>query len=205
MPDLIVLDTCVLISNVMREGLLSLARQGCYLPVWSAVIGDEWRRNAARLWAMPAQDVQAQWDTLQHDWPRACLGDVSAWKEGLRRSDPKDMHVVAAARKAAGDPAGVRRVAIVTRNVRDFHRGELYHLGLELLDPDQLLCRCLAHHPQAVQAMLAAVPAYAMAHGREPEALETILRRERLFRFNRLVHALDREGAPPATTVPVPA
>ena len=51
LPDVVVLDTCVLISNVLRRMLLRLATEGCFRVAWSSVIGDEWCRNAAP--AMP--------------------------------------------------------------------------------------------------------------------------------------------------------
>ncbi len=31
-PDVVVIDTCVLISNVLRRLLLRLAREGCFCP-----------------------------------------------------------------------------------------------------------------------------------------------------------------------------
>ncbi|MGB3290390.1 MAG: PIN domain-containing protein, partial [Burkholderiaceae bacterium] len=76
-PETIVLDTCVLISNVLRRAFLHLGAQGCFQLAWSPVIGDEWRRNAARLWGVSAEDVQEQWDALQIAFPLADQGDVS--------------------------------------------------------------------------------------------------------------------------------
>jgi predicted nucleic acid-binding protein len=185
LPETIVLDTCVLISNVLRRALLHLAAQGCFELAWSPVIGDEWRRNAARLWGVSDADVQEQWDALQVAFPLADQGDVSEFKSGLRRSDPKDWHVVAAGRAVlARRPQG--GVAIVTRNIRDFNRSELRGLGLELLDPDQLLLRCWQERPALMSDLLSKLPDYALAPGRDLEAVDVILRRERLFRLNRL-------------------
>ncbi len=185
LPETLVLDTCVLISNVLRRALLRLAAQGCFELAWSPVIGDEWRRNAARLWSVSDADVQEQWDALQLAFPLADQGDVTEFKAGLRRSDPKDWHVVAAGRAVlARRPQG--GVAIVTRNIRDFNRSELRGLGLELLDPDQLLLRCWQDHPGMMSDLLRKLPDYALAPGRDPEPVEAILRRERLFRLNRL-------------------
>src|SRR3546814_7369371 len=65
LPEVIVLDTCVLISNVLRRAFLHLAAQGCFELAWSPVIGDEWRRNAARLWGVSDADIGDQWDALQ--------------------------------------------------------------------------------------------------------------------------------------------
>lgn len=184
-PQVLVLDTCVLISNVLRRAILSLAGRGCFDVAWSTVIGDEWRRNAARLWGAEASDIQAQWEALQQEFPLADCGDVSAYKVGLRRSDPKDWHVIAAALavKAARPMASV---GIVTRNIKDFNRTELRELGLGLFDPDQLLVRCRQDFPDEVRELFGRLPSYALAPGRDIEAVEIILKRERLFRLNRL-------------------
>lgn len=185
LPEVVVLDTCVLISNVLRRAILGLAQQGCFQVAWSAVIGDEWRRNAARIWGVCAEDIQAQWDELQLAFPNADRGDVAEFKTGLRRSDPKDWHVIAAARATQAQD-GRLSVGIVTRNIRDFNRSELRGLGLDLLDPDQLLVGCRAHFPQVMPDLLRKLPDYAVAPGKPPELVEAILKRERLFRFNRL-------------------
>ncbi|MBB5216782.1 PIN domain-containing protein [Parapusillimonas granuli] len=185
-PDILVLDTCVLISNVLRRGLLHLAGQACFRPVWSPVIGDEWRRNAARLWGVPDEDVHAQWRELQQAFPEADQGGVEAYKTGLRRSDPKDWHVVAAGRAALARWPGLE-AGILTRNTRDFNRAELRGMGLGLFDPDEFLLRCWQQYPDATQGLLSALPAYALAPHKDLEPLETILRRERLFRVNKLV------------------
>lgn len=185
LPQTVVLDTCVLLSNVLRKALLRLAEQGCFQIAWSTVIGDEWRRNASRLWNVPEAEISAQWEALQLSFPLADQGDVSAFKEGLQRSDPKDWHVIAAGRSVlAQGPA--RRVGILTRNIRDFNRSELRGLGLHLLDPDQLLVLCWQHDPALISALFDELPAFALAPGRELEAVQVILKRERLFRFNRL-------------------
>ena len=184
-PQVLVLDTCVLISNVLRRGLLHLAGQGCFEPAWSRVIGDEWCRNAARLWSVPQADIDMQWDRLQQDFPAADCGEVETYKEGLRRSDPKDWHVIAAARsvQAARPEASV---GIVTRNIKDFNRSELFGLGLSLLDPDQLLQRCWQAYPEVVGELLNVLPAYAQAPGKPMDTVGVILKRERLFRFNKV-------------------
>jgi hypothetical protein len=184
-PDIVVLDTCVLISNVLRRGLLHLAGRAYFRPVWSHVIGDEWRRNAARLWGVSADDVQAQWLELQDAFPEADQGDVEAYKSGLRRSDPKDWHVVAAGRAARARWPGLE-AGIMTRNIRDFNRSELRSVGLDLFDPDEFLLRCWHQYPDAMHGLLAVLPAYAQAPDRELEPVESILRRERLFRVNKL-------------------
>lgn len=186
-PDIVVLDTCILISNVLRRLLLRLADQACFQPAWSDIIGDEWRRNVARVWETEPENIAAEWAALQTAYPHANQTDIDPFKQGLVYSDPKDWHVIAAARAAlAQQPTA--SVAVVTRNLRDFRRAELRRLGIDLLDPDQLLVRCLVHHPNALHPALTQIPTDLAAQGRPLEPLETILKRERLFRLNKLYH-----------------
>lgn len=187
-PAVVVLDTCVLISNVLRRVLLRLVDRGLFRPAWSPVIGDEWRRNAARIWAVDSADIAAQWDQLQEDYPDADQGDVGLYKEGLRRSDPKDWHVVAAGRAVRERLPGAE-VAVVTRNLKDFNRSELRGFGLGVLDPDELLVRCWLKDPVMVGWSLREIEGDFAAVGREAGPLAEVLRRERLFRLNRLLAA----------------
>ncbi len=187
-PDIVVLDTCVLISSVLRGVLLRLADKSCFQPAWSEVIGDEWRRNVARVWEVEPALIQAEWAALQHAYPAADQGDISGFKDGLIHSDPKDWHVVAAARAALAKQAGAR-VAVVTRNLKDFRRSELRRLGIELMDPDQLLVRCWMQHRSDLEAILEQVIGERAATGRSPEPLHEMLKRERLFRLNKICDA----------------
>lgn len=184
-PNVLVMDTCVLISSVLRPLLLHMAHDGWFAPVWSPIIGDEWRRTAARLWQTPMDDIAQQWDAMQADFPHADMGDVSAYKAGLQRSDRKDWHVIAAGRAAVNRYPG-SIVAIVTRNIKDFHRTELRKLGLYLFDPDQLMSRFWSHDAEHVRRQLVDLSDRVLVPGRATEELETLLKRERLFRLNRL-------------------
>ena len=184
-PALLVLDTCVLLSNVLRRVFLRLASEGHCIPVWSERIGEEWRRNAARIWKVPAEDIGEQWASLQMAHPLANQGDVSQYEAGLHRSDPKDWHVIAAGRAAKGRHPG-QRAAIVTRNTRDFNRTELRGYGMTLFEPDELLMRFHLAHPDALRRMMPEIPNWAVGAGKEPDTLEAVLKRERLFRLNRL-------------------
>ncbi|HUH88721.1 MAG TPA: PIN domain-containing protein [Pusillimonas sp.] len=189
-PQFVVLDTCVLISNVLRGVLLRLAEQACFQPAWSEIIGDEWRRNAARIWDVPSESVAQQWEELQALFPAADQGEVALFKEGLVHSDPKDWHVIAVARAVlAKQPEA--SVAVVTRNLRDFRRSELRSLGIGLLDPDQLMVGCWGAYRELLLSSLEQVPLELVAAGRPLEPLSVILKRERLFRLNKLCEAAD--------------
>ncbi|HLR12225.1 MAG TPA: PIN domain-containing protein [Burkholderiaceae bacterium] len=184
LPGQLVLDTCVLVSSVLRPLLLDLARQAVYAPIWSATIGDEWRRTTTHLWQLAPEEIADQWRAMQQAFPQADMGDVSAFKQGLQFSDPKDWHVIAAARSAQAQQPGLG-VAVLTRNIRDFHRAELRRLGIQLLDPDQYLTRLWQAQPLAMQAVLTHLPDRARVAGRPLESLDALLHRERLFRLRR--------------------
>lgn len=188
LPRFVVLDTCVLISNVLRGVLLRMAEQACFEPVWSEIIGDEWRRNAARIWDVPPESVAQQWDDLQTSFPTADQGDIVPFKEGLVYSDPKDWHVIAVARAVLAKNPDVS-IAVVTRNLRDFRRSELRAMGIGLMDPDQFLVTCWDQCRETLLESLEQVPLELLAAGRPLEPLEAILKRERLFRLNKLFYS----------------
>src|SRR5690554_1117924 len=105
---IVVLDACVMISNVLRYLCLGLAR-------------------------------------------------AQLFKEGLRYSDPKDWHVIAAARAAQENFSG-RTVGVLTKNLKDFNKSELRRMGLVLWAPDQFLEGLWAEHARLLLSLLEAMP-----------------------------------------------
>lgn len=186
-PELLVLDTCVLVSTPLRLLLLQLAQDGCFFPLWSRPIGDEWRRTVYHLWQQERHLVDRHWNDLQDSFPQADLGEVNGFMDGLVYSDSKDWHVIAAARLALQRHPG-KAVGIMTRNTRDFNLSELRRLHLQRWDPDQFLSRLWQQQAGKISPRLTKLPERAAKlTGREPETLWQLLRRERLFRFSRLV------------------
>ena len=192
MPDstapFVVLDACVLMSTVQRQLLLRAAGLGLFQPVWTERIGEEWRRNAARLWQVPPDTLAAQWHAMNQRFPDAMETNTVPYETGLRYSDPKDFHVIAAglARRAR---CGLQRppaVQVMTWNLKDFNRSELRRLGLDAYSPDQLLAGWWRAEPARLQAALQAVATDVVALGRTPEPLADTLTRERLHRLRRL-------------------
>lgn len=53
-------------------------------------------------------------------------------------------------------------------------------------DPDDMLVRCLKAYPEHMESLLPELPALAAAPGKTPDTLTDLLKRERLFRLNRL-------------------
>lgn len=185
----VVLDACVLMSGIVRRLMLRLAAEGVYQPVWSERIGEEWRRNAARLWAIPPDILAAQWAEMNQLFPLASEADLQAYEAGLRYSDPKDFHVIAAglARRARCGLQQPPQVLVATWNLKDFNRSELRRQGLDALNPDRLLSQWWQADAARLHGAIRAVPADYVALGRDPEPLAATLHRERLYRLKALV------------------
>lgn len=187
-PPFVVLDACVLMSTLQRQLLLRVADQGVFQPIWTEHIGEEWRRNAARLWRIPPAKLAAQWDAMNQRFPGAMEADTGPYEIGLRYSDPKDFHVIAAglARRAR---CGLQRppaVQVMTWNLKDFDRSELRRQGLDVYSPDQLLADWWRAGSSRLDAAVQAVASDSVALGHTPEPLAATLERERLHRLKRL-------------------
>lgn len=194
----VVLDACILMSGVLRPALLQLASLGRYRPLWNQRIGLEWRRNAARIWDIPAELLQREWELMQQAFPAADAGDVSAYEAGLRYSDAKDHHVIAAglAGRARSGIQVTPEVSVLTWNLKDFNRSELRRQGLDAIDPDRLLVRWWHDNPRQIHDVLTSTLSALAAEGRaRPGTLTDILRRERLYRLARLADAYEQRLA----------
>src|SRR5262245_29266027 len=128
------LDTCVLWPSLQRDFLLSLAVEGMYRPVWSAVILEELEYGEAAKLVTRGCAVSEAERRARHliEQMRAAFGDaeVEGWEAldgayGL--PDPDDEHVLAAAVVAG---AG----AIVTDNTKHFPQSSL-PIGIKAISP----------------------------------------------------------------------
>jgi hypothetical protein len=178
-PPFVVLDACVLMSTLQRQLLLRVADQGVFQPIWTERIGEEWRRNAARLWQMPPAKLAAQWDAMNQRFPDAMEAGTDPYEVGLRYSDPKDFHVIAAglARRARCSLQRPPAVQVMTWNLKDFDRSELRRQGLDVHSPDQLLADWWRAGSSRLDAAVQAVVADSIALGRKPEPLAVTLLR----------------------------
>jgi len=186
-------------SGVMRPWLLALADAGLFHPIWSDRIGREWQRNAARVWSIEPELLQAQWQEMQ---TRFASANVSRWSlptdiqmPALKYSDAKDWHVIEAAwqaRQAQPQTA----TGIVTINIKDFSRSELRRLDLDLWEPDRLLTKWHDTHAALLVDTLHTVITDLVSSGRRhPAEPSDFLMRERLFRTRKLfMQAIDRDN-----------
>lgn len=183
-PEVVVLDACILISNVLRFICLSLAEKGHFQPAWSPIIRDEWLRNASRLWGVERSQLELDWTQWDTQFPLADQGIIHNWKEGLTYSDPKDWHVIAAARAAQARFTS-QTVRILTRNSKDFNRSELRRFGLDRYEPDLFFCSLWPIAQQDLCVILEQMPVAVTAPDKEPLSVLELLKRERLFHFGK--------------------
>ncbi|MEU1486217.1 PIN domain-containing protein [Streptomyces sp. NPDC005752] len=167
----VVLDTCVLFPNYLRDTLLRLAEAELYEPLWSNDILDELTRNVAeRIGDVKAKGlVSAMSDTF----PDSLVSGYAALMPAMT-NDPKDRHVLAAA--VRGQAHGV-----VTLNVKDFPPEASEPFEIEVLRPDDFLLDLLDLAPAEVSSVLRV---QVSRYRREPRDLHGLLDR------------LDAGGAP---------
>ena len=174
----LVLDACVLYPTVMREMLLGATRAGCFTPIWSAHILEEWARAAARL--SPAQEIQARGEIalVRAAFPRAEAPPAPGVEARLWLPDAGDIHVLATAIATSAD-------GIVTLNAKDFPRGILAEEGVQRHDPDSLLMAFWQTEPDAIVQVGADVLAQARHLSGEPWEIRPLLKKARLPRLGK--------------------
>lgn len=166
----------------MREMLIGAAGQGCFLPLWSDRILEEWARAAAK--RNPADEVIARGEIAQLSarWSRAKVRPDPGLEARLWLPDTADVHVLAAAVAGSAD-------VIITMNAKDFPRNILAEEGLARADPDGFLLGCYEANPDAIQHVAQGVLQTARRLSGKDWALRALLKKARLPRLGK---TLDR-------------
>lgn len=184
-PELVVLDTCVLMHTLTRNLVLRLAQAKLCTPIWGDYIGIEWQRNAPRIWKVEPEVVAQEWQLMQEQFPAANMGLVTEFERGLKHSDSKDWHVIACA-MAAKQRFPNKECAILTWNIKDFHRTELRQRNLLLYTPDQYLSLLWPDHQALFSKLFEQALIDHVNIGRALEPITGLFKRDRLFRLSRL-------------------
>jgi hypothetical protein len=172
-----------MMSGLLRPLLLDLAAAGLFSPLWTYKIGQEWQRNAARLWDIEPHVLEIEWSRMQERFPFADMGDVTEHEASLKHTDKKDKHV-AAAGVAAVVKTDCSPISVVTWNTKDFSRSELRRQQLGLIDPDRLLSLWWPMHQALLRQQIeSTIQALVETGRRQPEATIAMLKRDRLFRL----------------------
>lgn len=179
------LDACVLYPVATREILLSYARSGGFVPLFSERVLEEWARAAAAKQGAEAE-ARARGDAalLRAAFPAAEIGGYERLEAGMSSPDPADAHVIAAARMGGAD-------SILTFNIRDFPLRLLRLHGLGRLHPDEYLSIAFKRDGQRLEAALRPLADMAAAKG---APFRTFLKRAALPRLGK---AWERSGPAP--------
>ncbi|WP_309666549.1 RSP_2648 family PIN domain-containing protein [Tabrizicola sp.] len=177
-----VLDACVLYPTVLREILLGVAAAGLYDPVFSDRILREWTRATAKLGPVEQAVAEGEAALVRAAFPRAIIREQPGIEARLMLPDPNDVHVLAVAIAGHAD-------AIVTYNAVDFPGHVLAAEGLTRRDPDGFLWELHSRHPAQVSQIVEAVRAKAEALSGAPMPLKVLLKRGRLHRLSKALHA----------------
>jgi hypothetical protein len=148
-PEVVVLDACVLYPLPLRDTLLRAARQNLYAVRWSKRILDEVARNLIKdQRASPEQTVNLI-DAMTRAFEDAEIPEAEiAALEPEMTNEPADRHVLAAA--VASDDAN----AIVTANLRHFPAAACAPFRIEVIHPDVFLCDLYERAPTRVRDAL---------------------------------------------------
>ncbi|MFF4079124.1 putative toxin-antitoxin system toxin component, PIN family [Streptomyces sp. NPDC001777] len=140
----VVLDTCVLFPNYLRDTLLNLAEAELYEPLWSTGILDELTRNVGE--RIGDAKAKAIVEAMAGTFPDSLVSGYEALVPAMT-NDPKDRHVLAAAVRGQAH-------AVVTLNVKDFPAEASDPYEIEVLCPDDFLLDMLDLAPMEMNHVL---------------------------------------------------
>ncbi len=149
MPQVIVLDACVLYPAAQRDLFMWLAAGGAVRAHWTAEIHEEWMRNVARDFNVTRSVLDRVRDLMDQAAGDALITRYRQYQRLFPKTNAKDRHVAAAA-VAARRRSKANSATIVTWNIKDFNREELARVGIVAENPDVFLCRLLAETPENV-------------------------------------------------------
>lgn len=139
----LVLDTCVLFPNYLRDTFLTLAEEELFRPAWSAAILAEVRRNVLAKRQVDPQAFDRTLDVMNAAFPLAMVHGWESVVPELELPDPDDRHVLAAAITG-------RARSVVTFNLSDFPAASLRPHQVDAVHPDSVLLECLDLAPTLV-------------------------------------------------------
>ncbi len=176
----VVLDTCALYPQYLRDTLLVLAsphgpdRRGLFTPFWTADIVSELRRSLILHAGLDDDRADRMLASFRSAFSEHEVTGYESLIDFTTSPDLNDRHVLAAAVRS-------RASAIVTFNLRHFPPESVEPLEIEVLHPDRFLLDLLDLAPRRV---VDALTQRAAEHKREPKTIYGLL------------DALERAGVP---------
>lgn len=164
-------DTGVLFSRVLRDYVMYAAIEGVIRLRWSDSILDELERTLAERGKMPHTQATRLRSLMNQALPDALVIPTDEDRERVARlhmSDEDDRHVLAAA--VAADAT-----LLCTTNLRDFPPAATTAVGVEAISPDVLL-HALAIAFPAEMAYIHGVVVTGMPHSTSEQTLDALVR-----------------------------
>lgn len=170
-----VLDAAALYPFSLRDTLLRLAQAELYVPLWSAQILEEMRRNLVEDHRMSEEKAARIVRLMRESFEEAEVDAAEIERlEPAMANHEKDRHVLAAAVAADSE-------VIVSFNVGDFPAEACGPVGVEVVHPDDFLFDLFDLDPSLVYRMVAG---QAVALSNPPVT------------FDELLNMLERAGVP---------
>jgi predicted nucleic acid-binding protein len=149
-PEIVLLDACVLYPAALRDFMLRLARQDAFRPRWSDPILDEFVRNVLKnIPDLQPANLARTVGRMNDTFSEAVVVDFEHLLQQLHLPDPDDRHVLAAALKA-------KATTIITMNLKDFPAATLSRHGVAAVHPDAFVMNLLTSDPSMVERAFAA-------------------------------------------------
>lgn len=141
------LDANTLFGALIRDVLLTLAEEDVLDPFWSERIQEEWTRNLAARYSLPAAQVASIAAKMNAAFPDAMVSAAPALEARFPRVHPGDRHVAASALAA-------RATLLVTFNEKHFRDPALKTAGIEVISPDRFVERLIQEDSRTVLHLL---------------------------------------------------
>jgi predicted nucleic acid-binding protein len=144
-------DASVLYPSLTRNLLIHLATSGLVAACWTEQIQDEWTRNLMQDRSeLTPERLNRTRRLMEEAVPDALVDGYQELVDSLSLPDPDDCHVLAAA--VTGEVE-----VLLTWNLRHFPQETVNGYGIEVLTPDDLVCRLLAQAPQETRQAVEAL------------------------------------------------
>lgn len=147
-PPIVIYDSCVLYSAVLRDVFMQMALTGLFHARWTQEIHNEWMTNLLEKRPDIQRSQLERIKTLMNRYVEHCIvTDYELLIPKLKLPDPGDRHVLAAAIQTKAN-------IILTFNLKDFPSASLSNYSIEALHPDQFLLNLIQSNPAETMAAL---------------------------------------------------
>tara|TARA_A100001015_G_scaffold243539_1_gene278548 strand:- start:1690 stop:2232 length:543 start_codon:yes stop_codon:yes gene_type:complete len=146
----VLLDTCVLIPNPIRNILLGLAERDLFFPLWSEKIFDEWKFFVSNNTNTRIEQTKIEILLMKSKWKNSLVSRDISLENSIVLPDVNDVHVLASA------VTGKAQV-LLTNNLKDFPSRTLARFNLIPRNVDSLLFEFFCEFPEIFEPIVQTV------------------------------------------------